>query len=62
MSCKCKCNYQSEKYVSREELDRLEEIVVDRVLKEAPPEFLKFLDKVMSKGLDYHNNMRPDAR
>jgi hypothetical protein len=62
MSCKCECNCQSEKYVSREELDKLEEIVVDRVLREAPPEFLKLLDKVMSKGLDYHNHTGPGAR
>jgi hypothetical protein len=60
MFCECNCHVEHDKSTS-EEATRLEEIMRDRMLKEASPVLLQFLDKALSKGLDYHNRRGDNA-
>jgi hypothetical protein len=58
MFCECNCHVEHDKPTS-EEAAKLEEIMRDRMLKEASPVFLQFLEKALTKESCYR--ARPEA-
>lgn len=58
--CECNCHGERDTYVTREELDKLEEDLRHYMLQTASPEYLRFLTNVIN-GRPYYGVGGNDA-